>query len=174
MIRWTLLLLLATAVGTTEPCYVTIERPAPPARVPLTTIQYARTIEQFEGRRLSVYRDSRGRYTIGAGHRCTRSHPTLTNAQVDLLLIQDTLLAIDGARRLVCGFDELPDPVQLIVVDMIYNLGRTGFSEFSEFRAAIAKRDWRTAAWALRDSDWCQQVPARSFVHLQTLESLCR
>lgn len=174
VLRVLLSLLLATAVGTTEP-----QSPATAPRVQLqqakatlTLVQYARFVGQFEGRRLTVYRDSRGRSTIGAGHRCTRSHAPLTDAQVDQVLVLDVHAAGRGARALVVGFDQLPDAVQLIVVDMVFNLGRTGFSSFTSFRSALARRDWHAAACALADSDWYIQVPARSAVHHRTLESL--
>jgi lysozyme len=172
-VRLALLLLMATAVGTTEPqaCrYIPAIIVAP--HQPTTVAQYAHFIEQFEGRRLSVYRDSRGRYTIGAGHRCARDHPALTNAQVDLLLVQDVIKAVSGAKALVPRFDELPATAQFVVVDMIYNLGRTGFSEFADFRSSLSQGNWRVAARALRDSDWYRQVPARSQYHVALLESL--
>lgn len=176
MFRAVLLLTLATAVGTAEPTfirYAAAPRPAPLQHVPLTVAQYASFVGQFEGRRLSVYRDSRGRYTIGAGHRCTRSHPSLSNAQADQLLLADVMAAGRGAQALVYGFDDLPDSVKLIAVDMVFNLGRTGFKSFTDFRAALTHHDWRAAARALKDSDWYPQVLARSAAHVQTLESLC-
>jgi hypothetical protein len=70
--------------------------------------------------------------------------------------------AISGAGMLVSNFDKLPTSVQLVVVDMVFNLG---FSKFSKFRKAIAafeRMDFGTAADEMTKSKWYHQVGNRS------------
>jgi GH24 family phage-related lysozyme (muramidase) len=156
----------------------------------LVIADYARFVGQFEGRRTRAYRDSKGNRTIGAGHNLDRPGSaevlrrvglswsrlvrggSMTTAQVDALLIEDVSTALQSAHDLVPNFEVLPDEVRLIVVDMIYNLGRTGFRGFGDLREALARGDWRAAVVAMRDSDWYRQVPARSSVLISTIQSI--
>lgn len=193
MLRWALIFVFPTAVGSTEafprPMALPIIAPIV-ARIPLRVDDFARFTEQFEGRRARVYCDSRGRRTVGAGHNLDRPGSAvavkhaglswgrlvrgdvLSDAQINRLLMADVSFALNSARDLVAGFDSLPDRAQLVVVDMIYNLGRTGFYGFENFRRAVMLRNWSHAAVALRDSDWYHQVPARSKVLVSEIRAL--
>ena len=55
---------------------------------------------------------------------------------------------IPGLTRLFIGFEDFPLPAQSALVDMCWNLGVTGLSQFSHLLAAIADRDWKLAAYA--------------------------
>lgn len=56
---------------------------------------------------------------------------------------------VDGMRRAmqpVWRLTLLPEPAQLALVDMAYNLGVSGLSKFHKLQAAVLVRDWHTAA----------------------------
>lgn len=53
---------------------------------------------------------------------------------------------VPGIRRLCHDFDEWPEPAQMAIVDMAYNLGLHGLSHFVNFLGACQARDWATAA----------------------------
>ena len=71
-------------------------------------------------------------------------------------------------------FDRLPDEVQQILVNMMFNMGRPRLSGFKKFNAAIGSFDWTTAAVEGRDSRWHKQVGDRAerlMVRLEILAS---
>ena len=86
----------------------------------------------------------------------------LSDDQVDALFGQSVNQAIESARPLIPNFDDLPDDKQIVVVDMIFNLGAGGFGEFVHTIQAINDQDWATAAQQMQDSEWYQQVGARA------------
>ena len=82
-------------------------------------------------------------------------HATLTMRDVDI----DALLAahIDEfhgklvkayakAQGYPKEFDSLPHNVQLALFDLIFNVGPTGLTKFTQFNAAIKAGDWKKAA----------------------------
>src|SRR5262245_14467557 len=115
-------------------------------------------IEDHEGRRATAYLDSRGIPTVGVGFNLQRSDAkqriaalgvsydalsrrdvALTDQQIDTLLDADIATAMTDARNCVRGFDTLPPDVQMVVVDMIFNLGIGGFAGFKRMIAAIER-----------------------------------
>lgn len=143
----------------------------------MNSARLRRFIEAHEGRRVNAYVDSRGIPTIGVGFNLTRPDAkdkiaalglsyeavcrgtvSLTDAQIDALLDLDIAAARAGARRCVHAFDTLPPQAQMVIVDMIFNLGVGGFSTFRKMIAAVERRDWTTAAEQMRDSIWYHQV----------------
>lgn len=78
-------------------------------------------------------------------------------------LNRDSASALRDARRLYPGvFDRLPAEVQLIIADMMFNLGFSRLSRFRRMKAAVLRRDWRSAAAEMEDSAWFGQVGRRS------------
>ena len=55
-----------------------------------------------------------------------------------------------------------PDEVQEILVNMMFNMGRTRLAKFKNFRAALEDHDWKRAAVEGRDSRWYRQVTNRA------------
>ena len=53
---------------------------------------------------------------------------------------------IPGLRKLVDGFDDLPEGAQRALVDMAYNLGLGGLHKFTHFLGAVRSSDWEAAA----------------------------
>jgi len=140
-----------------------------------------RFIERHEGRRATAYADSRNIPTIGVGFNLTRpdaraklaglgldyeavcgKRVALTDAQIDQLLEPDITDAIDNARRCVSNFDRLPSDVQMVVVDMVFNLGLAGYANFKKMIAALEREDWAAAAREMEDSVWYGQVKRRA------------
>jgi GH24 family phage-related lysozyme (muramidase) len=87
---------------------------------------------------------------------------TLTPEQIDTLFTNDVNDAIAGARRAVSNFDDLPAEKQVVVVDMVFNLGETKFKDFEDTIEAIDAGDWKTAAAEMTDSNWYSQTGNRA------------
>ena len=65
-----------------------------------------------------------------------------------------------------------PDEVQEILVNMMFNMGRTRLSKFKKMHAAILESDWKTAAAEGRDSLWYKQVTNRAERLMGRLENV--
>ncbi|MCB9610191.1 MAG: glycoside hydrolase family protein [Polyangiaceae bacterium] len=133
-----------------------------------------------EGVRLSVYNDQLGIPTIGVGFNLDRADArqcitelgfdydavragsqSLSNAAVNELLEQDVAAVLRAAPGLVPNFADLGPARQIVVADMIFNLGPTRFAGFRRTIAAIQAGDWGAAAAEMRNSVWFNQVGPR-------------
>jgi lysozyme len=133
-----------------------------------------------EGRRNRMYLDTRGIQTIGIGFNLTRSGAraaitavganfdrifsgadTLSEAQIDQLFAPDMEAAIAGGRRVVSAFAQQKLSRQILIVDMVFNLGEAGFAAFRNAIAAIARADYEAAANEMQNSAWFRQVGDR-------------
>lgn len=86
---------------------------------------------------------------------------SITADQVDQLLTVTINNAIAGAKELVPVFDQLPDIHQMIVTDLIFNMGPTTFSKFVNTLKFINAQDWDNASSNLQQSAWFHQVGRR-------------
>ena len=125
-----------------------------------------------EGVVYEIYNDHLGYPTFGVGHLIKESDPefgepvgtsvteervwTCFDGDVDIALSE--CVALYGER----AFGELPSEVKQIVVNMMFNMGRTRLSGFRKFNAALLEGDWKTAAVEGRDSRWYRQVTNRA------------
>ena len=140
-------------------------------------------IEAREGRRDSVYPDTTGHPTIGVGFNLDRSDArakitalgldydqvrngkqSLSDAQIDTLFDADVDRATSDAQSLVSNFDSIPDDKQVVVTDMVFNMGATTFGTFHDTIDAIENEDWDSAADGMEDSKWFDQVGSRGTI----------
>ncbi len=149
-------------------------------------------IERWEGRRKQAYDDKTGKPmtpgcvplghpTVGVGFNLDASgaqaaiealgldyeqvrvgQQLLTDDQIDSLLDQTVNTAIQGAVQLISSFDTLPDEKQIVIVDMVFNLGVNKFAQFVHAIQAMRTQDWATAAQQMQQSAWFRQVGARA------------
>lgn len=145
-------------------------------------------IAYWEGFSASAYNDSVGKRTIGYGFNLDRRdartilgnkfslyyHNICNMSQTDALrLLQyDVINCTQNVQQLVKTYNNQPKEVQLILVDMTYNLGVTGFSKFIKFRKAIEIYNYKQAAQELINSTWYKQVGRRSKHHVKILNKL--
>jgi len=120
-----------------------------------------------EGESLEVYADSLGYPTVGVGHRVTKSDTltvgdTITPQRKEALFIWDVGIAINNCRLVFSDFSKLPEPVQEVLVNMMFNLGSVHFATFRRFIAAIKLNNWKEAAREMEDSVWWKQVGDRA------------
>ena len=99
-----------------------------------------------EGVVYEVYKDHLGYPTFGIGH----------------LVREDVEIVIGDCKKLYRNFDKLPEEVQQIVANMMFNMGLTRLSKFKGMKAAVMKKNWQKAADEMVDSRWYRQVPKRA------------
>tara|TARA_R100001129_G_scaffold43301_1_gene29681 strand:- start:79 stop:528 length:450 start_codon:yes stop_codon:yes gene_type:complete len=127
-------------------------------------------IAQDEGKVMSVYLDHLNLPTLGIGHLINEwdeeyGKPVGTEVseeRVNELFAKDIQTTISECEELFENFDDLPNEVQKICANMMFNMGRPRLSGFKKFRAAIANNDWQECAVQMEDSRWHKQVTNRA------------
>lgn len=129
-----------------------------------------------------IYKDHLGYPTFGVGHLVLESDPEygqevgtpVSEERVKECFEKDLDTAIGECELLYEEgvFGKLPDEVQQILVNMMFNMGRTRLSKFRKMHAAILKEDWKEAAVEGRDSRWHKQVTNRAERLMVRLENV--
>ena len=140
---------------------------------------YKQLIED-EGKVCKVYRDHLGYLTFGIGHLITQKDPeadwplgtAVSEERVRECFDRDVETSITEVKFLVKDFDDKPDIVQEILINMHFNLGHYRLSLFRKFLKAIKNNDWMEAAKEGRDSRWYTQVTNRAERLMNKLETL--
>tara|TARA_R100001369_G_scaffold72338_1_gene100372 strand:+ start:209 stop:445 length:237 start_codon:yes stop_codon:yes gene_type:complete len=60
------------------------------------------------------------------------------------------------------NWDDLPQEVQHILVNMCFQLGQRGLGNFKQMGKAIEEGDWEKASVEMMDSRWATQTPERA------------
>ena len=137
-------------------------------------------LEIDEGVVYKIYTDHLGYPTFGIGHLITKNDPEfeepvgtpVSKERVDSVFAVDIKIAEDECKVLYKFWEELPEEVQEILVNMMFNLGRPRLSKFKKMTAALEMGDWKTAAIEGRDSRWYHQVGNRSERLMTRLENV--
>jgi lysozyme len=127
-------------------------------------------LERDEGCVYAVYLDHLGYPTFGIGHLVTEEDPEhgqpvgteVSEDRVREAFNSDIECVIGDCDRAFDDFGSLPEGVQLVIANMIFNLGLPRFNKFTKMIRAINCGDWQSAADEMIDSRWYQQVTARA------------
>ena len=135
-----------------------------------------------EGVEYEIYKDHLGYPTFGVGHLVLETDPEhgqevgtpVSEHRVKECFEKDLDTAISECNALYEEgvFGDLPGEVQEILVNMMFNMGRTRLSKFKKMHAAILEADWKTAAKEGRDSLWYRQVTNRADRLMERLENV--
>ena len=135
-----------------------------------------------EGVKYELYDDHLGYPTFGVGHLVLVSDPeygqpsgtSVTEERVAQCFESDLSTAISECHTLYGQevFDVLPDDVQGILVNMMFNMGRPRLSKFKKMNAALLVGNWKEAAVEGRDSRWHKQVTNRAERLMARLENV--
>jgi lysozyme len=116
-------------------------------------------IIKHEGVSLKPYYCPAGKLSIGVGRNLQDNG--ITYDEVVYLLENDIDRCIRELRTIFKDFDELPENIQIVLIDMIFNLGKTRFLKFKKMIQAIKDRDFKKASEEAKNSRWCGQVGKR-------------
>ena len=127
-------------------------------------------IQNDEGRVNSVYLDHLNLPTVGIGHLIKESDPeyglpvgtVVDDERVNELFDQDIKVTLSECEQLYENFNDLPEEVQKILANMMFNLGRPRLSKFRKLCKAVAERNWQECAVQMEDSRWHKQVTNRA------------
>jgi len=128
-----------------------------------------------------IYKDHLGYPTFGVGHLVLESDPEfgqdvgtpITEERTKECFEKDLDTAISECVALYGdGFTDWPGVVQEVIVNMMFNMGRTRLGKFNNFRKALEAQDWEQAGIEGRDSRWHKQVTNRAERLMVRLESV--
>ena len=128
----------------------------------------------------AVYLDHLGYPTFGIGHLIREEDPEhgkgvgqpISEERVTEAFQADLDIAISECEALYDQWDGFPGEVQEILVNMMFNLGRTRLSKFKNMRKALDAELWAEAAREGRDSLWYRQVGNRAERLMSRLEDV--
>ena len=123
-----------------------------------------------EGVKYEIYLDHLGLPTCGIGHLIQSTDPEhglevgtkVDEERVNELFDQDVEVTTNECRLLYNNFDDLPEEVQRIIANMMFNMGRPRLSRFHKMKQAVDSGDWSEAAAQMKDSRWYNQVTNRA------------
>ena len=127
-------------------------------------------LERDEGRVDSIYLDHLGYPTFGIGHLITDDDPEygspvdtpVSDLRVVEVFEDDVQNVLTDCEKLYVQWEHLPEEVQLIVANMMFNMGYTRLSKFRGMKRGVDARDWNQAADEMIDSRWYNQVTKRA------------
>jgi len=123
-----------------------------------------------EGVKYEIYLDHLGLPTFGIGHLILESDPEhgqpvgtpISEDRVNECFASDTDIMLKECNVLFPDFETLPEEVQLIIANMMFNMGRPRLSKFKNFIKNINLANWQGAADEMIDSRWYKQVTSRA------------
>ena len=127
-----------------------------------------KSVKQHEGYRNKVYLDSLGKRTVGVGHLCVEDfwEDDKEYGEKFLLTIleHDLKSAIKSAESLLKDCPDLKDLAKETIVEMVFQLGKTGVSKFRNMWKALQQNppQYDVAASEMLDSRWAKQTPNRA------------
>lgn len=117
-------------------------------------------IERHEGRRKKPYKCTAGKITIGVGHNL--DDLGLPDRMIDELLELDIGNAISDCASLYPNWHALPDTIQMVLIDMMFNMGLSRMQQFKKMNRAVEDHNWATMIKEMQDSRWFAQVGNRA------------
>ena len=132
--------------------------------------QLREELAEDEGCKFEIYLDHLGLPTYGIGHLVVEGDPEygqpvgtpVDEERVRQVFNLDIASTLDECQVLYPDFDDLPEECQLIIANMMFNMGRPRLSKFKGMKAGVDARDWNRAADEMVDSRWYDQVTNRA------------
>ena len=135
-----------------------------------------------EGVVYEIYLDHLGYKTFGVGHLVLESDPEHNYDVGEPISVERVQECFDGDLDVAVSecvalygadvWSVFPGEVQEILVNMMFNMGRTRLSKFKKMNIALSIGDWKMAAVEGRDSRWHKQVTNRAERLMERLENV--
>ena len=128
-------------------------------------------IAEDEGIKYELYLCSEGHLTGGIGHLITEwdteyyDKPIGTKVEIDQVddwFAKDIKVSVKDCEDLFNNFNDLPEDIQHVLINMSFQLGKPRLSKFKKMIAAVENLDWSKMADEMQDSTWRWQTPNRA------------
>ena len=126
-----------------------------------------KSVREHEGYKNTVYLDTLNKKTVGVGHLCVEDfwedNKEYEESFLMDILQKDLQNSIDGAENL-CKNLNISDDAKIIIIEMVFQLGKTGVSKFRNMWKALAENppNYEEASIQMLDSRWAKQTPNRA------------
>ena len=126
------------------------------------------SVKKHEGYRNKVYLDTLGKRTVGVGHLCVEDFWEDDKEYEESFLMEilqkDLQEAIRGAKELMeeHGCADIDERAEEILIEMVFQLGRTGVKKFKNMWKALSELNYVGASFEMLDSRWAKQTPNRA------------
>ena len=132
--------------------------------------QLRKQLEIDEGVKYDIYLDHLGLPTFVIGHLVTKTDPEsgqavgtpISKERVAECFDMDVQSVINDCNKLYEDFEDLPEEVQQIIANMMFNMGYTRLSKFKGMKRGVDSLNWNQAADEMVDSRWYRQVTNRA------------
>ena len=136
------------------------------------------SVKKHEGYRNKVYLDTLGKRTVGVGHLCVEDfwedYKEYEEKFLMTILEHDLSTAIKGANDLMAehGCMDINEKAHEILIEMVFQLGKTGVSKFKNMWKALAEHNYVGASFEMLDSRWAKQTPNRANAMAKTMKEI--
>ena len=127
---------------------------------------------KHEDLKLKPYICPAGHLTIGVGRNL--DDLGISEDEAMYLLENDIKRVKSELREIFPDFDELPYNVQLVLIDMEFNLGKRRFLTFRKMIQAVKEHNWAKMIEEMKNSRWCGQVKSRCDDDVRLVEEVLR
>lgn len=141
----------------------------------LSDAEIASRLEFHEGRRAEAYYCSGGYLTQGIGHNLEmnplskeqkskiKNLKSWTDSEINMVLSDDVAQCKVLMTQLIRGFENFDDERQYALIDMCFQLGARGVSNFKKMLSAMRDGDWDRASAECLDSKYAKKdTPTRA------------
>ena len=118
------------------------------------------SVKRHEGLRLTPYRDSEGKLTVGYGRNLDDNG--ISESEAEKLLEHDLVAALQDITSVFPEFEAYSEPRKTALADMMFNLSKPRFLGFTNMISAVESGDWKLAGAEMLDSRWATQVGSRA------------
>jgi lysozyme len=123
-----------------------------------------------EGVKYEIYLDHLDLPTFGIGHLVLESDQEyeepigspVSEERVNECFERDVEIVLSDCETLYPDYYDLPEEVQQIIANMMFNMGRPRLSKFKGMKRGVDAQDWNAAADEMVDSAWYRQVTNRA------------
>ena len=105
---------------------------------------------------------------MGVGHLCVEDFWEDDKEYEESFLMEilqkDLQEAIRGAKELMDehGCADIDERAEEIIIEMVFQLGRTGVKKFRNMWKALSEHNYVGASYEMLDSKWAKQTPNRA------------
>jgi len=133
-----------------------------PSQKPLSALlaKIKKHIKRYEGFVSLVYDCPAGYASVGYGRNLETKG--ITKEEAEYLLLNDIQDSVNFLSKKFSNFDNFPDFAKIALIDMHFNLGSKGLSNFKKMCKAVKEENWELASQELLDSKYATQVKKRA------------
>ena len=121
----------------------------------MDTTRLQKLLEEHEGYRRLIYKDTMGIWTAGIGRNMQTKG--LSHDEAVYLLIND-INECDASLNHFVWYITLDDIRKCVLIELCFNLGLSGLLGFKQTLAYIANENWPGAVKSLCASKWATQI----------------